>query len=256
MRRPEKFIWISSAPGAHGKFLQSLMFWLSNDIVPTEKFKTIINYHDQGASVQGYTNVGRTGTLPIKSISDVTFNGDNGCSTMVFAGGMELFHDRTDYKDIIDSFGRFKWITVTMEEPDWLSIDLNHYFKLDRKLYTRFIPDTGRLKFKDPTVAVDIIKQCYALPKFTDRRKEFSLESYQRQLQHFDIGYRSVFDYLEFRDILSRPEYVMSKMSEWCERPVSDFIRTTYLRYVESQRAFLSKINPSHFLVAESGQLN
>ena len=66
----------------------------------------------------------------------------------------------------------------------------------------------------------------------------------------FRSKYKDTFDYLEYRDILLRPEYVMSKICEWTEKPINDFIKTTYYEYLEAQKRFLKKVNPGHFLVA------
>ena len=248
MRNPENFIWISSAPGAHGKFLQSIIFWLANDIVPTKQFFTNINYHQQGADVQSYTNIGDRGTVNLQNMLDVKFNDDNSCKTMTFAGGMDHPAERFESK-FIDQFQKFKWITVTTEEIDWLSIDLNHYFKLDRNLYTQFLPPLTGLNFQNPTVAVDIIKRCYEIPGFNDRKKIFSREYYFKTLVKLE-KYKDAFDYLEYRDILLRPDYVMSKICEWTEKPINDFIQKTYYKYLEAQKRFLKKVNPGHFLVA------
>ena len=136
-----------------------------------------------------------------------------------------------------------------MEEIDWLSIDLNHYLKLDRTLYTQFLPPLTGLNFENPTVAVDIIKRCYRIPGFLDRKKMFSREYYFKTLDKLE-KYKDTFDYLEYRDILLRPEYVMSKICEWTEKPINDFIKTTYYEYLEAQKRFLKKVNPGHFLVA------
>ena len=249
MRNPENFIWISSAPGAHGKFLQTMIFWLANDIVTDRHFFTDTNYHQQGASIQSYTNVGDRGALPWNLITTVKFNDDNSYSTMVFAGGMEHFENRP-YASVIRNFSKFKWIVVTMEDYDWLNIDLNHYLKLDHRLYTKFLPNIGHLNFNDPNIATGIIKKCYEIPNFTDQHKKFSLDSYLKAVDKLSQKHKDIFDHLEYRDILLNPEYVMSKMSEWTNKPINDFIRTKYQQYLEAQKKFLLKINPTHFLVA------
>jgi len=246
------FIHISSASGAGGKFLSTLIFWLANDHIEPQQYWNTLNYHDQSNDMLGYTNFENDGSgrnLEIPIWNDFKFKSDNAFHTMVFAGGVEDFFKR--HKDIVKDFPNYKIVNVTFNDDDILTIELNHFWKQCPNTYCERVGVPFVLRELTTDSAREIVEKYMTLPNTIEHNQllhETNIEIIkQRYLTVLSHHY-----FIKFSDILKNPEIVMDTMFQIAERPINDFIRNKYQEYRNTQLRFIDKRMPWHPLASKA----
>lgn len=262
-RKPDNYIHISAAAGASNKFIVMMIAQLINDIYISEKvrIKDTYDYHVEVGVLMDETNLKQYGVPSYPVWNSILFNESSKWRTMVFSGGASP----VEYNQIVKDFPDFKHVVITMTQDDWLTVEMNHFYKLAAPWYyealginfhERYPHSSSGTHWKESIPVEEsknIVEKYIELREFP-YHEELDELRWQKIKESLPDQFKSKLFLIKFSDIVKNPEKVLSTISEVSGKYINQEIKERYYKYVELQFELYRKYMPWQPILSEPGQ--
>jgi len=257
-RKPDNFIPVISNSGASGKFISTILTYSANNIdFPFDPRKTTADYHTEACYfMDRHTNLGWTGQPTSMDFwNNILFKNNSPFRTMSFAGGSLSMH--LQFKKFLNDFPNGKIVYITVTNDDILTIDLNHAWKLDLRLYM----NQDQIKELDSKEekSFDWRKE-YSIDKVTQIVKDRLALDYGFPEHYSNTSHRFIRKWhstlpdnlkkriflINFSDIVGNPELVIETLEQVSGNVFTQNLLNAYAQYVNIQLDHYKEHIPWH----------